>query len=182
MAEESRVRSRSKNKNVFEEELKILKNSKTFLSAEDLTLEQCKRELESLQNHYDELLDQVKLITKVSDRLQKKINKANDDLEDKNDLLQESLDALTKARVGRQATTITLIVVIALFLITEAWLEPKIERYAIAQFDGEYVPTIASLSAKAVIALLLRPIEKLVEKQLMKREAEKLTAKREAKK
>ena len=182
MSEGAKVRSSKKTKNVFEEELKVLKHSKAFLENDELTLDQCKRELEGLQKHYDELLDQTKLITKVSDRLQKKINKANDDLESKNVELQESLDALTKARVGRKATTITLIVVVVLFLITEAWIEPYIEDFAAVNFQGDYATTFASLGAKAAIALLLRPIEKVVENRLMKREAERLSLEKEAKK
>ena len=51
----------------------------------------------SLCNSYEELLDQSKLITKVSDRLQKKINKSNDDLEHKNIELQDTLRFINKS-------------------------------------------------------------------------------------
>ena len=172
--------SRRKSKNVFNDELVTLKKSRKFLERDDITLDECKLELTSLQNSYDELLDQSKLITKVSDRLQKKINKANDELGEKNEQLQESLDALTKARVGRRATTITLIVVITLFLFTEAVLEPPIERFAENTFSDyfESAPLILALLAKGVIALSLRPIEKVVEKRLMKKEAERIEQER----
>lgn len=175
-----RQSSRSKQKNVFNDELITLKNSRDFLERKDFSLDECKTELESLQKSYDELLDQSKLITKVSDRLQKKINRANEELGDKNLQLQESLDALTKARVGRRATTITLIVVIALFLFTEAVLEPPIERFAVRHFSDYFAsaPLILALLAKGIIALSLRPIEKIVEKRLMKKEAERIEMER----
>lgn len=177
---EEQTRKSRKKQNVFNEELITLKNSREFLSRENVSLDECKDELGSLQKSYDELLDQSKLITKVSDRLQKKINRANDELGEKNDQLQESLDALTKARVGRRATTITLIVVIALFLFTEAVLEPPIERYAVRHFSGTFAsaPLILALLAKGVIALSLRPIEKIVENYLMKKEAERIELER----
>ena len=176
MSEEKKVRSTKRSRNIFEAEFKVLSESKEFLTREDITLEECKSQLLGLQKHYDELLDQSKLITKVSDRLQKKINNTNDELESKNILLQDSLDALTKARVGRRATTITLIIVIVLFLFTEAIIEPKIDIYAERKFAHIFANAelVFSLGAKVIIALLLRPIEKIVERTLMKREAEKL--------
>ena len=175
MAEQRTNRARSKN--IFGDELEVLKESREFLKSENISIEEYKSHLESFQKSYDELLDQVKLITKVSDRLQNKINKANDDLEFKNIELQESLDALTKAKLSRKANTITLIVVFALFFITEAFVEPEIDDFAHSYFENSKFGEIAlSLLAKAVIALSLRPIEKLVEKRLLKKEQEKFHA------
>jgi len=178
--------ARSRAKNVFTEELVILKSSREFLTREDITLHDCKEELSSLQKSYDDLLDQSKLITKVSDRLQKKINNANAELGVKNVQLQESLDALTKAKVGRRAAAITIFVVIGLFLLTEAFLEPPIERYMNKVFPPDdvtalfTVATFFALLVKGLIALSLRPIEKIVEKRLMKKEAERIEAERRA--
>lgn len=182
MSENQDRRSRSKAKNVFGEELEVLTESRAFLSKEDFTLDQCKDQLAHLASSYDELLDQAKLITKVSDRLQNKINKTNDELADKNIQLQDSLDALTKAKVGRKAVTITLIVVVVLFLFTEAFVEPIIEDWALNAFPPQdpssnfTVATVLALLSKGLIALSLRPIEKIVEKRLMRQEAEKILA------
>ena len=175
-AKKIRVKTRS----VFEEESNVLKQSRTFLQLDDLSLEDCKKQLLVMQGSYDELLDQAKLITKVSDRLQKKINNANDELEYKNVELNESLDALTKAKVGRKAVTITLFVVVGLLVLTEAFVEPYIDAYTKENFTAfDYADTIGALLAKAVIALSLRPIEKIVEKRLMKQESNRLQAERE---
>lgn len=184
MSEERRKRP-VRTKNVFQDEMSVLKESRLFLDQQDLSLDACKKELTLMQERYDELLDQAKLITKVSDRLQNKINKANDQLESKNDELQESLDALTKAKVGRKAATITIIVVIVLFLFTEAFIEPIIEAQAESYFPLANkdafltVPTLLALLAKGLIALSLRPIEKIVEKRLMKQESARLLAEKE---
>ena len=73
-----------------------------------------------------------------------------------------------------------MIVVITLFLFTEAVLEPPIERFAENTFSDyfESAPLILALLAKGVIALSLRPIEKVVEKRLMKKEAERIEQER----
>lgn len=162
----------ARSKNVFGEELELLKSSRSFLKNESITLAECKDELTHLQKSYDELLDQTKLITKVSDRLQSKINKSNEELEGKNIELQESLDALTRAKLSRKANTITLIVVFALFMLTEALVEPWMEESVAIYFKGGTFLFLI-LSAKAVVALMLRPIEKLVEKYLYRKEQEK---------
>mgnify|MGYP003682582485 FL=1 len=121
-------------------------------------------------SHYEDLLDQSKLITKVSDRLQKKIIKATTTVEEKNAELQNTIDALTKAKVGRKAATMTLGIAIFLFLLGEGLLEPQIDKWiansSLAEYRFDNVNFIG-LALKAVIAILIRPIEKLVEKRMM---------------
>ncbi len=161
--------SSTKKKNLFEREARILANVKSALDEDNLTFDETKKELQLLAENYEELVDQSKLITKVSDRLQKKINRANEALEEKNLELQETLDALTQAKVGRRATTITLVIFVILFLVTEAFLEPPIERFAHSVFEGNEIADVAfSLGVKGALALLLRPIEKIVERILVK--------------
>jgi len=201
MQESTKSRSRGKSKTVFTEELNVLNKSKEFLVKEDMTLDECKHQLELLQNHYDELLDQSKLITKVSDRLQKKINKANDELAEKNTTLQETtkqleeknttlqqttnqldlknkelqttLDNLDKAKIGRKAASITTGVAIALFIIIEGFIEPPIEEYANQFTHFTWLPLILALSAKLAIALFVRPIDRLIEGYLIRKEMRK---------
>lgn len=157
-----------KKKNLFERESTILKESQNALKEEE-SGDFFKDKLKVIVDHYEELLDQSKLITKVSDRLQKKITKANTELGQKNDELQQTLDALTKAKVGRRAATITLLIFLVLVLISEGFLEPGIEDYLetsdgiLKQYQGEI-----GIALKAGLALLLRPIEKVVEQILLK--------------
>lgn len=174
-------RVRKKKQNVFPEETKVLKEMKALLENDVSETEVFKERINFFAEKYEELLDQTKLITKVSDRQQKKINKINDSLnavnvemERKNVELQETLDDLSKAKVGRRATTITGIVFVGLFLITEAFIEPSIENYLHTSkgilHDHEFA---VGLSLKGVLALMLRPIERIVEKLLLKQEKER---------
>ncbi len=150
-------------KGVFEKESAILDHIQNFLEKEDVKDEEFKEEIKQISTYYEELLDQAKLITKVSDRLQNKLNNLNAKLHDKNDELQRTLDELTKAKVGRRAATIALFVTVALFLISEGLVEPQIES---ALGKGNFA---LGLAFKGVIALLLKPIETLAEKFLLKR-------------
>lgn len=176
MTENSRS---NKKKNLFAREAKVLTDSKAFLDKENLTLEECINHIKEVNFHYEELVDQSKLITKVSDRLQKKINRVNDQLEGKNAELQETLDDLTKAKVGRKAATIVLIIFMVIFIVVEAFVEPHIDDWADSNFHDDFDDNgilILTVGIKGVLALLLRPLESLVEKILLRRakkEAEK---------
>lgn len=175
------TRIRSKKQNVFPEETKVLKEIQLLLEDEVSDAIEYKKRLTFFTEKYEELLDQTKLITKVSDRQQKKINKINDtlseinvEMERKNVELQDTLDDLSRAKVGRKATTITGVVFVGLFLLTEAFIEPYIENYLHTSkgilHDHEFA---VGLSLKGVLALMLRPIERVVEKLLLKQEKEK---------
>lgn len=178
---EERRRERKSKQNLFEAELQILRSSQSFLEQENLSLEDCKKQLALVNSNYEDLLDQSKLITKVSDRLQKKITRAHDALEEANIELQETLDALTKAKVGKKAASIVLVVFILIFILTEAFLEPLIDDYATSNFKGEWAIQGFELGSKAAIALLFRPVEAIVEKVMMKQAEREQKALRAAK-
>ena len=150
-------------KSVFEKESAILEHIQNFLKKEEVNAEEYREEINQISSYYEELLDQAKLITKVSDRLQNKLNNLNAKLNDKNVELQQTIDELTKARVGRRAATIALVVAVVLFLLSEGLLEPQIESYL---GPGNVA---LGLILKGFIALLLKPIETLSERLLMKR-------------
>ena len=63
--EEKRLARKAK-QNLFEAELQLLTASQSFLEKADVTLADCKRQLEVINTNYEDLLDQSKLITKVS--------------------------------------------------------------------------------------------------------------------
>lgn len=149
-------------RHVFEKETAILERIQDFLKREDVSAEEYQVELKEIKHYYEDLLDQGMLITKVSDRLQNKLNNLNAKLNDKNTELQNTIDELTKARVGRRATTIVLLVAVGLFILSEGILEPQIEARL---GDNVYM----GLALKGVIALLLKPIETFTEKYLMRR-------------
>jgi uncharacterized phage infection (PIP) family protein YhgE len=149
-------------KELFQLEKNILNNSATISGNEEMTVEEMKQEYEALRQHYSELIDQSKLITRVSDKLQKKLDKANSDLEARNAELQQTIDALTKAKASKKATTIVLILAVVLFLISEGFLDPIIDLYA----GGIAI----ALVVKGTLALLLKPVESFIENQILKRD------------
>ena len=150
----------SKKENLFRIEAEILESSKSFLSKENITAEEYKDSFKELCFNYSELLDQTKLITRVSDKLQNKLNSAYESLETKNIELRSTIDELTKARVGRKAQTIILFLGLSLFILEEIVLEPFIDIYSTNIW--------LSLSIKLIIALLLKPLESFVEGLLLK--------------
>jgi hypothetical protein len=149
-------------KDLFQLEKNILNNSATICEKPELSVEEMKQEYEALRQHYSELIDQSKLITRVSDKLQKKLDKANGDLEARNNELQQTIDALTKAKASKKAATIVLIIAVVFFLLSETVLDPIIDIYA-----GGIV--IAFL-VKGIMVLLLKPVESFIENLLLRRD------------
>ena len=62
--------AKEKSGQLFERELVILREAKTTLADDADNTEKVKEQLSLLVEHYEDLLDQSKLITKVSDQLQ----------------------------------------------------------------------------------------------------------------
>jgi len=160
---------RKRKENIYHKEKDYLQRTQDFIASEAYQdTDATKTELTSIVENYEELLDQTVLITRISDRLQKKLDKTNDklvslndQLNDKNDELQETIDNLLKAKVGRKATTYVFIFALVLFVFSEALIEPYIEAY--------YANNIyLSLGVKAVIAMSIKPLEMLVEDGLLK--------------
>jgi hypothetical protein len=95
-----------------------------------------KDDLVEFSEQYEDLVIQAKVITRVSDRLQKKLDKANtqireknEEITDKNVELEETVEQLAKARVGKRASTIMLFTALGLFFAEQLILEPIIKSY-----------------------------------------------------
>ncbi len=151
----------SKKENLFKIEIQILEKSEGILERDDISTEEYRTLFKELCHNYSELLDQTRLITKVSDKLQNKLNTVNETLEVKNIELQNTIDELTKARVGRKAQTIILIIGLSLFILEEIVLEPVIDSIV---NNNIWI----NIAVKLVIALLLKPLESFVESALLK--------------
>jgi hypothetical protein len=151
----------SKKENLFKSETLILEKSESILERKDVSLEEYKESFKELCSNYSELLDQTRLITKVSDKLQNKLNTVNETLEFKNIELQSTIDELTKARVGRKAQTIILVIGLSLFILEEIVLEPVIDSIV---NNNIWV----NIGVKLIIAFLLKPLESFVESALLK--------------
>ncbi|MDB5255908.1 MAG: protein serine/threonine phosphatase [Chitinophagaceae bacterium] len=87
------------------------------------------------------------------------LKNANDELDSANKELTETIDELTRVRISRFATSLTLLVAIALFLLSEGFLDPIVDSYSTNIW--------LNLSTKLLLALLLKPIESFFEKLLL---------------
>lgn len=164
-----------KKSNVFHKEASILESVKHGISQGNLSKEEIESGYQELSDHYEKLLKDTKVLTSVSDRLHHKLTDANQQLKNQSDeiheineelklnnqVLQDTVDMLMKAKVSQKASSIVLLIAIVLFVVSEGWIEPIIEQNT----SGKYV----GLLLKGVIALLLKPIDILVERLLMKR-------------
>lgn len=164
----------------YQKEQELLKHYSQLLQQQDLTEEKLKEAVLHLTNHYGKLLDEVKLLTNVGDKLQRKLRAANiklkeqreqirqinTDLERKNKELEATIQELIRTRAGRKATTIVLILAIVLFIVSEL-LENYIDSTATSLDPkwGNYI----SWGMKIGLAVLFKPIESLLEKYLVER-------------
>jgi hypothetical protein len=167
--------------NIYQRELENLEQAKKFLKRSEYSKMDIQLEFKKLVENYEELVDQVKIITKISDRLQNKLNRTNEKLEttnqqlnDTNIKLNETIDALAEARIGRRAATIVMMVAIGLFIVSEVWIEPIIEK----TFDNYWV----GLSLKLVVAILIKPGEDFANKYMLKRARKKQLVEQEMQK
>jgi hypothetical protein len=146
---------------VFEKEHKILAASKNFMSknVEEISPQEFKSEYEVLSQSYEQLLGEVKLLTSVSDRLQNKLNRANETVIKKNEELKETNDLLNKNKVGKKATTIILFASAIFFLVSEWLIDPMIE--------GSVWGYSISFLVKLCLVFALKPLEKILERFLL---------------
>jgi flagellar hook-basal body complex protein FliE len=164
----------AKQENLFERQIRELKHAEEFIQKNEFVDSHTyKKEYEKLTAQFKESLDDLKLITKVSDKLQNKVNKSNEALDKKNKELQDTLDALTKANVGRKATTIAFFIGIGLFILEELFLENIVEHH----FGDD---KLIGIGAKFLIAAILKPIEIYIEHRMMENEFKKQKEKDEA--
>ena len=163
------LRKRQKKEDIFIDEALHLSRAQDFLKEENKSPTETTEELVTLVDNFSELLDQIKLMTRISDRLQRKLDQTNDklndlneEIRDKNIQLEQTINDLAEAKIGRRATTFVFIFALSLFLVSEAFIEPWIETY--------YDNFLISLGIKGIIALSIKPIESLVERTLLKKE------------
>lgn len=166
--------STSQHEEIFQREKEYLQRAQAIAQNNKLDHSDLKEEFVDLCAQYERLIGEAKIITSISDRLyhklnfaneqQKKqsdqINKINQDLKVSNQILQDTVDQLVKAKVGRKAGTIVLTIAVALFILSEAYLEPFVESNTDNVFYG--------FVFKMGIAVILKPIDMIVDKYLMR--------------
>lgn len=169
-------------KTVFEHETEILLRSRELLNNESII--DFKQPYLDLTNAYEALLNDIKLLTSISDRLQKKHNQTNEKLREINEeasqqaeelkAIHEALQAknaeitirieelkatkndLTLARIRKRATSIIVIVAIILLIMTEL-------------FD-RFVMEGSSWASKIILIILIKPLDNFIMERLKRKE------------
>jgi hypothetical protein len=152
---------------IFAKEEQNLAELEEMLKTENISNEDLMGGIKVFTQHFRDLLDQVVMLTKVSDRLQKKLDKTNEILNETNIELQNTIDELTLTKIDRKAKVIAYISIVILFLFSEVVIEPSIDFISNSIYMG--------LLIKAIIALLIKPIEEIFEHFMLKRAGFKLS-------
>lgn len=160
-----------KNQELYYDEINSLRKFRSKIETHAIY----KEDLDSFSDEYEELVAQAKVITRVSDRLQKKLDNANlqireqnDEIKDKNVQLADTVDQLAQAKVGRRASTILFFVAVVLFMLEQLLLEPIIEEY----FETQFI----SLGILGLLFILVKFSEGAMESFFMEREKKKILA------
>ncbi|WP_420581047.1 hypothetical protein [Reichenbachiella sp.] len=157
-------------KELYHEEQKILSEYVGKVKKKDVNLE----DAVGIAMHYKDLLDQSKVITRISDRLQKKLDHANQkiksqnvEIHKKNGELEVTIDQLDKMTMGKKATRILFVVFIVLFISEQLFLEPVIDSWA---NGSNYV----GIGVMLIIALSLKFFESKLEDYFTKQRKKKI--------
>ncbi|MCS7076036.1 MAG: hypothetical protein NZ455_04980 [Bacteroidia bacterium] len=169
-------------KTVFENEIQILNDSREILK--NGSVSDFSEAYRRITQAYASLLNDVKLLTSVSDRLQRKHNQANQKLREINEeLIQQTEEIraihealqtknaeitariqelkaakndLTLAKIRRKATSIIVIVAIVLLILTEI-------------FD-RFVMEGTSWASKVILIIIIKPLDNFIMERLKRRE------------
>jgi hypothetical protein len=143
---------------LFTNEAKVLHHYKDLL--ETNKAEKIDRvALEELVKKYGSLLEQSRFLTWISGRLERKLQKVNQELFVKNHDMQKALDDLVKAKAGKSAYAIIYFIAIVLFVLEEFFVEPLISVVG----GGLWY----SILIKLVIVLLLKSSEGFIEDRII---------------
>jgi hypothetical protein len=145
---------------IFKNELAIFHRHRELLSQESSS-GQMKTSWENLTVEYKKLLEQTRFLTWVSGRLEKKLQRANHNLQERNTQLEKTVDDLITAKAGKRAYAIIYFIAIALFVLEEFFIEPLINVF------GNGVGY--SIMIKLGIVLLLKVSEGVIEERIRKK-------------
>lgn len=151
-------------KELYHEEQKILSDYVGKVKNKDLNMD----DAVGIAVHYKDLLDQSKVITRISDRLQKKLDHANQKIKSQNSEIQKNnvelentIGQLDKMTVGKKATRLMFLIFVILFISEQLWIEPIIEE----SIDIPYV----GIGIMLLLALTLKFLESNLEQYFLKK-------------
>jgi hypothetical protein len=166
----------SQPRELYHEEINNLKEFKEKIDTHAIY----KEDLVGFSDQYEELVAQAKVITRVSDRLQKKLDNANiqireqnEEIKDKNLQLANTVDQLAKARVGKKASAIMLTVALTLFFTEQVFLQDIIDDFLLKYLPEKFI-FIGSLSVLLILFFLVKFFEGALESHFLNQEKKKI--------
>lgn len=143
---------------LFQDENEILEEFQRKIENESYTHE----DIIAFKEQFESQTAESQVMLKISDRLQKRLDTANtkireksDEIISKNEKLNEALDNLMRARIGKKASTIMFTATILIFVSEELYLGPLVEYFV------GYVYLILIL--KGLVAIGLKSFESVLE-------------------
>lgn len=165
-----------KPRDLYHDEIKSLREFREKLDLHAIY----KEDLDEFSDQYEDLVAQAKVITRVSDRLQKKLDSANIqikdqnvEIKDKNLELEDTIGQLAQAKVGRRAATVMLTIALGLFILEQVFLQPIIDNFVAQYVDESYV-FIGSLTILLILFFLVKFFEKQLENYFMNKEKKRI--------
>lgn len=156
-------------KELYHEEQKVLADYVGKVKSKDLSMD----DAVGIAVNYKDLLDQSKVITRISDRLQKKLDHANQkiksqnaEIQKKNVQLEDTIVKLDKMTVGKKATRIMYILAMILITAEELYLAPILE-----ELTGNRYFTVGAIIA---IAMIVKFSESLLEGYFLKQQKKEI--------
>ncbi len=136
-------------------------------------------DITELKRNKATIKEQNKELYDLNKNLEEKVEERTQELETQQKIVQVQnarlarlLHEVTRVKITRQATMIAVVITLALFLLTEGFVEPIIE----GNYKNDFY---ISLAFKGLIALLIKPIEMLVEKILIRTRSRRLIISKE---
>jgi len=145
---------------LFKKEIGVFNHYRNFYY-ESKSPGQMQQGLGELTTEYKSLLDQTRFLTWISGRLEKKLQRSNRELNDRNTKLENALSELVKVTAGRNAYVIIYCIAIVLFVLEEFFVEPVISMF------GEGLGL--SIIIKLGIVIILKISEGIIEDRIKKK-------------
>lgn len=165
-----------KNQELYHDEIDSLRAFRSKIETHAIY----KEDLDAFSDEYEELVAQAKVITRVSDRLQKKLDNANmqireqnDEIKDKNIELGKTIEQLAVAEVGKKASAIMLVVAFGLFILEQVFVEQWISE----NIDIPYL----GLGILGILFVIIKFFEGGLEKYFLNQEKKKILAREKEK-
>lgn len=130
---------------------------------------------------FSQLISEVQAITQITDDLQKSLDRANNQIEEKreeiaiqNGELENTINELAQAKVSQRSSVILLITAFVIFLLEELFIQDMVYTYMSGWFDSGSQSIIGSMVILGVVFLFIKFFEGKTERYFLNLERRKI--------